>query len=188
MPEIATTNQCARCCERNFHFDSVTALGVYRDALQEAVVKMKKKYYEALALAVGRLMAEALGTQILERAPDRIVPMPIHWTRRWSRGMNVPELLAESLHRTLGIKQARGAVDCRRKLRKQGTLGLRARETNVKGAFRVSGSRDIKDARILLVDDVMTTGATASEVAGTLKKSGASRVDVVIAARALGMD
>lgn len=191
MPVSETGNlgdDCARCRRKNFRFDHVWPLGFYRDKLREAVVCMKRHYYEPLTISMGHLLAEQLGDRIRASPPNLIVPMPIHWTRRWTRKMNVAELLAESLRHDLAIATVKKLMACRRKLKKQGTLGPHERIVNVRGAFRVSMSYDIKNAHILLVDDVMTTGATANEAAKSLRKAGAARVDVVVVARALGLD
>lgn len=182
-------NDCARCRTRKLWFGHVWPLGIYRDTLRDTIVYMKRQYFEPLVFAMGRLLAEELGNRLQEDStPDIIVPMPIHWTRRWSRGMNVSELLVESMKRVLAIGTVQKPIACCRKLKKQGTLGPQERIANVRGAFRVSTAYDIKNLHVLLVDDVMTTGATANEAAKVLRKAGASRVDVAVAARALGAD
>lgn len=189
VPESANLeNDCARCRESNFRFDHILPLGIYRETLRDAVVCMKRQYYEPLAIAMGHLLAEQLGDRIRSLSPDLIVPMPIHWTRRWTRKMNVSELLVDSLRRDLGAATCSKLLVCRRKLKKQGTLRPHERVVNVRGAFRVSMSYDIKNTHILLVDDVITTGATANEAAKSLRTAGAAHVDVVVVARALGAD
>lgn len=179
---------CSRCRGKRFRFEHVWPLGIYRDTLRDVVVCMKRQYFEPLVFAIGRLLARQLRDQIQLASPDIMVPMPIHWTRRWSRNMNVSELLVESMRRELEIPTAKKLMVCCRKLKKQGTLGPRERIANVRGAFRVATAYDIKNSHILLVDDVMTTGATANEAAKALRKAGAAQVDVVVAARALGAD
>jgi len=179
---------CARCRGSKFRFDHVWPLGIYRDTLRDAVVCMKRQYYEPLILAIGHLLAEQFEDRIRRASPDLMVPMPIHWTRRWTRKMNVAELLVDSMRQDLGLATVKKLMTCRRKLKKQGTLGPHERVVNVRGAFRVSMSYDIKNKRILLVDDVMTTGATANEAAKSLRKAGAAHVDVLVVARALGVD
>lgn len=183
----ANAEDCVRCRTQNFKFDHVWPMGIYRDAVREAIVCMKRQYYEPLIFAVGHLLAECVNDRISGgAAPDYIVPMPIHWSRRWSRGMNVAELLVEAMNRKLRIRRAKKLISCCRKMKKQGTLGPHQRIANVRGAFRVSSTYDIKNAHVLLVDDVITTGATANEAARLLRRAGATRVDVIVAARALG--
>lgn len=191
MPVPQSGNQgidCARCRTRKLWFGHVWPLGIYRDALRDAIVCMKRQYFEPLVFAMGRLLGKELSDRIQDSSPDIVVPMPIHWTRRLSRGMNVSELLVESMKRTLRVRTAPKLIACCRKLKKQGTLGPQERIANVKGAFRVSTAYNIKNLRVLLVDDVMTTGATANEAAKVLRKAGAAQVDVAVAARALGTD
>lgn len=189
VPESSNTaDDCARCRGIRFRFEHVWPLGIYRDTLRDVVVCMKRQYFEPLVFAMGILLARHLRDQIQRASPDIMVPMPIHWTRRWSRNMNVSELLVESMKRHLEIPTAKNLLVCCRKLKKQGTLGPRERIANVRGAFRVTTAYDIKNSHILLVDDVMTTGATANEAAKALRRAGAAQVDVVVAARALGAD
>lgn len=181
-------SDCARCRPQKLWFGHVWPLGIYRDMLRDAIVCMKRQYFEPLVFTMGHLLAEELKDRIQGSSPDIMVPMPIHWTRRWSRGMNVSELLVEAIKRDLPVPTAKKQVACCRKLKKQGTLRPQERIANVRGAFRVSMAYDIKNMHILLVDDVMTTGATANEVAKVLRKAGAAQVDVAVCARALGAD
>ena len=78
-------------------------------------------------------------------------------------------------------------IRCRQKVKKQGTLGPHQRIANVRGAFRIASGYDIKNARILLVDDVMTTGATTNEIARVLRRAGVESVSVAVAARGTGV-
>jgi ComF family protein len=107
--------------------------------------------------------------------------MPMHWLRRWRRGFNQAELLAQEIAR-------RSATPVRRSVRRirgtapQAGLTHAKRRQNVAGAFRVAGR--VEGMRVLLVDDVLTTGATASACARALKAAGAERVAVLTVARA----
>jgi predicted amidophosphoribosyltransferase len=114
------------------------------------------------------------------------VPVPAHWAKRLLRGVNGPDLLVEAIGRRLSIPTATDLLVCRRRTRKQGTLLPSERFLNVRNAFAVSWGYDIGDAHVLLVDDVMTTGATAGEAARTLRRAGADRVTVAIVARGVG--
>jgi len=110
--------------------------------------------------------------------------VPMYWKRRLVRGTNSPEIIARSVAAGLGVK-ARGRllVRCRNTL-PQADLSPRHRFSNVKGAFRVRKHRDLDGARVLLVDDILTTGATCSEAARALKKAGAAVVAAAVVARA----
>jgi predicted amidophosphoribosyltransferase len=110
----------------------------------------------------------------------------MHWSRRLLRGVNNPEILVDGLRRPLGIPVAKHLLSNRRKTRKQGMLPPRERRGNVHGAYAVSAGYDIKGAHVLVVDDVMTTGATGNEVARVLRQAGAARVSMAVVARGLG--
>jgi len=108
------------------------------------------------------------------------------WTRRLVRGTNSAEILAEVLAGQLQVPLARGMiVRCRNTL-PQARLKPRERFANVRGAFRVRAGYAWDGLRVVLVDDILTTGATASEVAGVLKRAGVARVAVVVLARGTG--
>ncbi|MCA9153200.1 MAG: ComF family protein [Pirellulaceae bacterium] len=165
----------------------VMPFGLYRDRLKQVVLQMKHAAQEPLSLAMGRLFAEVLADQLADDAPpDFVVPIPSHWSRRWSRGTNPAMLLAESIARVRRWNLAERILLANRRTMKQGTLTPAERRRNVLRAFRVSESYDIKDARVLVVDDVMTTGATANEAARVLRRAGASHVSVAVLARATG--
>ena len=102
------------------------------------------------------------------------------------RGTHPAAVLAEYLAQTIGVPCNRGLLSSRRKTRKQGTLTPSERLRNVRGAFRVSAGYDITDAHLLLVDDIMTTGATVSESARQLKRAQAASVTVAVVARGTG--
>jgi len=104
------------------------------------------------------------------------------------RGVNGPDLLVEAMGRRLTIATATDLLFCRRRTQKQGTLLPSERFGNVRNAFGASSGYDIKGAYVLLVDDIMTTGATASEAAKTIRNAGAEEVDVAVVARGVGVD
>jgi ComF family protein len=145
---------------------------------------MKKPKHDMLSAAFGRLLAERRRELLLEIRPDIIVPIPMHWIRRLGRGKNNPEMIASCLAKPLRIPVRRGIlVQCRNTPPQTG-LPLSKRFQNVRGAFRVRRPNAVKGARVLLVDDVLTTGATCSEAAKMLKKAGAALVAVAVIARA----
>jgi len=148
---------------------------------------------------MGRLLAESVrfsDNRVHDRTdsdsvgdvdrPDLVVPVPMHWTRRISRGTNPPEILAEMVARKNQIPLIADLLRNRRKTRKQGTLLPDQRRRNVREAFSVSAGYDIREAHILLVDDVMTTGATGNELSKILCRAGAKRVSVAVLARGTG--
>jgi ComF family protein len=160
--------------------------GPYAGELREAVLRIKRSSEQALALTMGRLFSgrcvEALGAFM----PDVIVPVPMHWSRRLSRGTNNPDLVAECLGARMSVRVDRIGLRRRRYTRPQAGLSPRQRLLNVRGAFRVRLGHTFLEARVLLVDDIVTTGATSSAAAGALKKAGAAAVVVAAIARADG--
>ena len=184
---LAAAERCLRCRDRRFAFASVMAMGIYRDTLRDAVIRMKQSVNEPLTLSVGHLLAIVVKDCVGALDSDLLVPVPTHWTKRWWRGSNAPDLLAETMGRNLRIATRNDVLQLRRRTHKQGTLMPSERRRNVRGAFAVSSGYDIEGAKVLLVDDILTTGATAHEAARTLRRSGADSVTVVVVARGVGL-
>ncbi len=129
--------------------------------------------------------------------PDIITPVPSHWLRRLHRGGGGCRIVAAAVHRSLRRLHRhcvyRDCLRVTRRIEKQAWLGEKERESNVRDAFRLArslplGGRPVRLARqrVLLIDDVMTTGATSNEIAKVLKAAGAGQVVVAVVARALG--
>ncbi|WP_324292570.1 phosphoribosyltransferase family protein [uncultured Paludibaculum sp.] len=133
----------------------------------------------ALAAPLGRLLARALPR---DQVFDGIVPMPIHWRKLLSRGFNQSHLLAREVARRTGLPEA-ACLRRKRNARAQAGLSGKQRRANVAGAFFVPRDSKPKGRRLLLIDDVFTTGATANAAAATLKRAGAARVSVLTLAR-----
>jgi ComF family protein len=174
---------CRLCSGKRFRFQRAVVLGAYRDRLAEAVIQMKQQLHLPLTLAVGRLLADRAAALIAEFAPDVVAPVPAHWWKRMWRGINAPDLLAEVVAGYHRLPVAMDLLICHRHIAKQGTLLPHERWHNVRGAFRVNARYDIRGCRVLLVDDVMTTGATANETAKTLRAAGADAVNMAVVAR-----
>lgn len=115
------------------------------------------------------------------KPPDLIVPVPLHWRRRFIRGFNQSQWLANYLGRQLNINVDNTLLTRTRNTPPQQQLRRKQRQKNLKGAFQVK--RPVEGQHIALIDDVVTTGSTVSELARLLKKSGASRVDIWCLAR-----
>jgi len=176
---------CPRCRGQRLPVDAVVPLGLYQAEMRRAVVRMKQLREQALAAAVGGLMAQRLGPGLAARSPDLATAVPKHWLRRLRLGTNSAEILMESLAERLGLPACGDLLRCRRKTKKQGMLAVGERALNVRGAFHVAAGYDLRGTHVLLIDDILTSGATASEVARVLKKAGAVRVTVAVAARAV---
>jgi len=130
-----------------------------------------------------RTLAACLASALpRDRQFDMVVPMPLHWRRQWQRGFNQAELLARATARRSGIPMV-NAVRRMRFTATQAGLSNAKRRANVAGAFRVKRPRQIHGRRILLIDDVMTTGSTGSACALALNRAGAKSVTLLTLAR-----
>jgi ComF family protein len=133
-------------------------------------------------------LAEQATSLLAPWNPHAVLAVPMHWTRRVRRGVNSPQLLARTLAATLGVPVADHVLVRRRRTAPQASLSPRERAQNVRGAFQTRRHRDLNGARLVLVDDVMTTGATVKEAARSLRRAGAEAIHVVVLARAEGLD
>ena len=155
--------------------DGVRSVGYHQDALRRAVVRLKFHRKVALVEPLGALLAEEFARVQAQWNADLLVPVPMHWRRQWERGFNQAELLAEEVGRWSGIEVQHALV--RRKLTdpQLGLSGNRRRQ-NLIGAFAPHRRYPVMGRRVVLVDDVRTTGGTVSECAATLRQAGAAQV------------
>lgn len=174
---------CGSCRTTTFHFDTVTALGSYHTDLKSVILRMKRPAGEPVAHAMGSLLGIVRRQALQAFQPEVLVAIPMHWRRHFSRKTNSPELIARSLGKTLGVPYRRWVLRQCRKTAVQSELSPKERFANVRGAFRARFARHIQGRRVLLVDDVLTTGATCSEAAKVLKQAGAAMVAVAVIAR-----
>ena len=155
----------------------------YDDVARTLVHALKYQDRTDLAPAMGRWMARA-GRELLDEA-DVLVPVPLHWRRGWSRRYNQSGALARSIERQSGVKVASEALRRVRPTQQQIGLSRSQRLSNVQGAFNVAADRsaDIAGRRVVLVDDVLTSGATTDACARALLRAKAAQVDVLVFAR-----
>lgn len=174
---VDETGRCTLCRLGLNGFDNVYSFGAYDGVLRKLIHLFKFGGVRPLRRTFGGFLA-----QVLPREPrfDAIVPMPLHWRRRWQRGFNQSELLAREISRKWGIP-VRKLARRTRATPPQAGLTSAQRTANVQGAFEAT--TQLKGMRLLLVDDVLTTGATAGACARALKRAGAVHVSLLALAR-----
>ncbi|GAB4484027.1 MAG: ComF family protein [Thermodesulfovibrionales bacterium] len=168
---------CSACLKNPPHFSRVAGYGLYEGVLAQAIHQFKFHGKRRLH----KPLAHLLHANELPHA-DCIVPVPLHITGLRGRGYNQALLLGRSLARFTGMPLYINVLRKTRRTAPQVGLSAKERKANLRGAF--AADCIVAGKRILLVDDVMTTGATANECARTLKKAGAREVGVVVLARA----
>src|SRR5437016_5360407 len=175
---------CANCAHRTFHYDAAVAAYRSRGIVREIIHDFKYGRQIYLRHLVARWLCAAFDDERLRgRKFDIIVPVPLHPTRQRERGFNQASLLAELL-------TARVSVPCKPVLKRirytttQTALDRAERMENLHNAFRLRRNANVRGLRVLLIDDVLTTGSTLSECARILKRSGAISVYAATAARA----
>lgn len=177
---LDSEGRCRLCRSGLTGFRRAFAYGEYDGTLRTLIHLLKYSGVEPLAQPLGAMLSRALPRHI---EFDAIVPMPLHWYRKWRRGFNQSELLAKVLSGRTGLPLITDAMTRRRSTAPQAGLSGAQRRLNVSGAFAVKRRHLIEGRRVLLVDDVMTTGATAGTCAAALRRAGASEVSVLTLAR-----
>jgi ComF family protein len=178
---------CAACRQEPYFFDQALRLGPYRTTggpLHDAVLRIKHYSGEGLAELLGEYWARRDSQRLLQLGANAVVAVPLHWLRRWQRGYHQSAALAWGLSSRLGWPCRPGWLRRVRNTPTQKGRDAEQRRANVRDAFRTRRGLRLDGQTILLVDDVMTTGATASEAARALKEAGAACVVVAALGRA----
>lgn len=175
-PHVAVEDGCSRCREERFAFDGARRFGVYDGRLRDAVLQIKTLSGESLAETLGLIWAERDRKAFEEIGSDVVLPVPLHWRRRVTRGYSQSAAVASFLARGLNCPFHGNWLRRVKATPKQFTQSPTARRENVKDAFRATWRCRVRGKRVLLVDDVLTTGATCHEAAKTLKAAGAAQV------------
>lgn len=171
---------CPNCQGEQIYFDGIARSGIYGDSLQQMILSFKKGRTE-LDLTLGFLANSTVAGSGFCNDIEFFVPVPLHWTRRLRRGYNQSLLLAKTLKRPTA-KISTELVRIRRTKSQPTMASPAARARNVAGAFAVRRGHKFKGAKICLIDDIKTTGATLNECAKTLKEAGASKVFALVLA------
>ena len=174
---------CGECLRKPPAFSRTEACWYYKFPVAQLVSAFKydRKYSYGQTLA--QLMAQQLAAAYTAQPlPDFIVAAPLHWRRHWHRGFNQSELLARHYSSALNIRLFHG-LQRQRSTRSQQSLTAAQRKQNLRNAFHVNQQKPIAGKCLALVDDVMTTGATAREISQVLINAGAAEVHIWVLAR-----
>lgn len=181
QPSTPDKRSCGRCDELAFSF--ARACGVYEGALRESVLRLKSQPH--IPARLRELLKTTFARLHENQLSQSIIPVPLHKDRLAERTFNQAEIIADELAKLTGVP-----VDTASLIRAEHTekhragMGARERARSLEKAFKVRAPRLIENKIVLLVDDVMTTGSTANEIAQTLLNGGARAVNVLTLARA----
>jgi ComF family protein len=183
--QMEAGQRCPHCEKASLAFDGALAVGAYEGLLRRLVLAAKSVSGESTASALGRLIAQIACEKLAGESIDVVTCVPMHWRRRLVRQHNSPELMAQVVADRLAAPFAPRLLRWTRSTRKQADLSMTERRTNQRGALAVRGGYELSGATVVLVDDILTTGATCAEASRTLKRAGAERLVAVVAARSL---
>jgi len=175
---------CNECIEHPHEFTIARALGKYEGVLRDLVHLFKY----SRKISIGRKLGSKLGVilendEFLSQA-DALVPVPLYHTKKRERGYNQSEILSYEISSHAGIPELNKVLYKIKPTKSQTELSIEERALNVKDAFRVNRTEQVSGKKLILVDDVFTTGATLDECARELYKAGASEVYAIVCARA----
>ncbi len=178
--DVPADSLCGPCTREPPPFDRVVTPWRYEGALAELVHRLKFQRHLAVGRTLGRLLAEQVAARDLP-LPRLILPVPLHSHRLRERGFNHAAELAYAVSKTLDLPWSTRLLRKRRATPNQHELDRKARLRNLRGAFHYLGSAEYH--HVAVVDDVLTTGATAAEVTRTLKAAGVRKVEIWALAR-----
>jgi ComF family protein len=181
-PFAAVDDGCSHCRGESLAFDQAFRLGLYDGLLREVVLRLKHWSGEGLGEAIGRLWARHSGDKLRTAHADVVIPIPLHWRKRYRRGYNQSQTLAHCLATYLNIPCQPRWLRRVRSTAQQSQLSRTARRENVHHAFKAAPGISLAGKNVLLVDDVMTTGATASEAARALRAAKPARIALAVLA------
>jgi ComF family protein len=183
-------NLCPKCASEAPPFDRAAAYGPYTNGLRGLIHLLKYEKIKPAAKVLGGMLSEAVNTLEL-RGEVTVIPVPLHTSKQQQRGFNQSELIAkETLRHLHAYTNANFILEVavmkrRREIASPAAMTREERAENLRGAFGVTTRTRVRDKQVLLVDDVLTTGATVTECARVLRRAGAKHVWVATVARAV---
>lgn len=191
--EISKSYLCGKCklklkrilklntvVHKDKYFDSHTYLFKYEEGIRDKLLKYKFRDYSYLYKFFSEIIINNCN---LKNNYDIILPVPIHKKRRQKRGYNQSELVSKEIAKNMNIEYSNKVLIKVVNTVPQSTLNQNQRMSNVLGIYKVINSQNINQKRILLIDDIFTTGSTVNECAKVLKQNGAKSVDVLTIAK-----
>ena len=177
--EATEAEQCGRCMAETPIIARTRAAVAYGDIPRSLVLRLKYSRKGALAATMARYMRP-----LVDIVPEAIiVPVPLHWTRIWWRGFNQSGLIAAKLARLTGLAHRPTILERVKRTRSLKNMSPKQRADEVRAAFKVADVALVQGMRVILVDDVLTSGSTSDACAKMLLRAGAARVDLLCFAR-----
>lgn len=184
-PFASTKNGCTHCRNRKLKFRSVTCLAMYDGKLRKALLSAKWSFSAVPMRSLARLLVAARLSELEELRIDRVIPIPQHWRQRLVRNFNPAIVIAEEVARKLGVPCDVHILRRSHRTRPQKRVSVQQRFENQKGTLSVRDPHLVKKECLLLIDDVLTTGATCSEAASLFRAAGAAECHVAVLGRVL---
>lgn len=185
-PHLTTSEGCIHCRSDSFAFARVFALGAYTGRLRGACLQAKHDPTGRVVRGLAELLIDRWGAALQADRSDVVVPVPAHWTTRALRSAAPAEAAAQRLARFLSLPCDLHILRKAQRTRPQSSLSPTLRRENLRQAFRMVRGVRLDGVRVLLVDDVLTTGTTAHRCAQVLRQAGAAVVTVAVLARGIG--
>jgi ComF family protein len=169
---------CSDCFNQEHWVEKTFAAGLHGGVLRDAIHLLKYRKKRMLAGPLAQLLFQAVAAKVDLRSYDMLVPVPLHRNRLKERGFNQSELIGSHLCKETGVLLA-PVLERVKDTPSFSRLGAPERHKLIRKAFELDSKAEVKKKRVLLIDDVVTTGATSSECARVLRKKGAAAVDVI---------
>ena len=165
------------------YYDEIFYLLKYKSLVREKIIEYKFRDKSYLYKTFSEIILKNKKLCSIIKKYDIIIPVPIHAKRKRTRGYNQTELIAKEIAKKLNIEPMKGNLVKTKNIKPQSELGRKERKQNIKNVFEVKKWEEIKSKKIIIFDDIYTTGSTVNECARVLKESGAQKIGVITLAK-----